>query len=161
VNLVHLQAPAIEPAGDSLAAARAEIERQGDHMRSLAGASAGSSLIVRSIAVAVSWSVMSSLIDPDRAAPMFGSAKSTPNRSRPQTSVSRSAADLQRVIPGIHVPGHRANERLTAADVLGVSIPVEELALAHRMRSIRGRLRGDTVVAMDNVGADLTFFDPL
>jgi hypothetical protein len=130
-------------------------------MRSLAGASAASSLIVRSIAVAVSWSVMSSLINHDRAAPMFGSAKSTPNRTQPQTSLSRSAADLQHVLPGTHVPGYRSNVRLTAADVLGVSIPVEELALAHRTRTIRARLRGDTVVAMENFGADLTFFDPL
>ena len=34
----------------------------------------------------------------------------------------------------------------------------EELVLQHRTRSIRARLRGDEVVAMDNFGADLTFF---
>ena len=36
----------------------------------------------------------------------------------------------------------------------------EELVLQHRTRSIRARLRGDEVVAMDNFGADLTFFPP-
>ncbi len=37
----------------------------------------------------------------------------------------------------------------------------EEIALEHRTRMIRARLRGDTVVAMGNFGANLTFFDPL
>ena len=36
----------------------------------------------------------------------------------------------------------------------------QQLTLAHRTRNIRLRLRGDEVVAMDNFGADLTFFDP-
>ena len=39
--------------------------------------------------------------------------------------------------------------------------PDEEIALVHRTRTIRARLRGDAVVAVDNFGADLTFFDPL
>jgi hypothetical protein len=33
-----------------------------------------------------------------------------------------------------------------------------ELALDHEDEGIRGQLRGDAVVAMDNFGADLTFF---
>ena len=33
-----------------------------------------------------------------------------------------------------------------------------ELVLHHRTREIRARLRGDTVVSMDNFGAELTFF---
>ena len=33
--------------------------------------------------------------------------------------------------------------------------------LKHRTRNIRVRMRGDTVAAMDDFGADLTFFDPL
>jgi hypothetical protein len=37
----------------------------------------------------------------------------------------------------------------------------EEIGLEHRTRTIRTRLRGDTVVAMDNFGADFTFFDPI
>lgn len=37
----------------------------------------------------------------------------------------------------------------------------DEIVLEHRTRSIRTRLRGDTVTAMDHFGADVTFFDPL
>ena len=39
-------------------------------------------------------------------------------------------------------------------------LPVRDITLKHRTRDIRARLRGDEVVAMDNFGADLTFFDP-
>lgn len=35
-----------------------------------------------------------------------------------------------------------------------------KIVLDHRTRQIRARLRGDEVVAMDNFGANLTFFDP-
>ena len=41
------------------------------------------------------------------------------------------------------------------------ALPVTELVLRHRTRDIRVRLRGDQAVAMDNFGADWTFFDPL
>ena len=40
-------------------------------------------------------------------------------------------------------------------------LPERQLLLSHRTRDIQVRLRGDAVVAMDNFGADLTFFDPL
>jgi len=40
-------------------------------------------------------------------------------------------------------------------------LSVQTIVLQHRTRTIRARLRGDQVVAMDNFGADLTFFDPL
>ena len=40
-------------------------------------------------------------------------------------------------------------------------LPVQEITLKHRTRQIRARLRGDEVVAMENFGADLTFFDSL
>jgi hypothetical protein len=36
-----------------------------------------------------------------------------------------------------------------------------EIVLEHRTRRIRTRLRGDEVVAMENFGADLTYFEPL
>jgi hypothetical protein len=36
-----------------------------------------------------------------------------------------------------------------------------EITLRHGTRSIRVRLRGDAVEAMDGFGADLTFFDPI
>ena len=44
-----------------------------------------------------------------------------------------------------------------------VSFPLTggELTLAHRTRGIRTRLLGDRVVAMDNFGADMAFFDPI
>jgi len=38
---------------------------------------------------------------------------------------------------------------------------VQEISLRHRTRTIRTRMRGDAVDAMENFGADLTFFDPL
>ena len=41
-----------------------------------------------------------------------------------------------------------------------LGLPIEEISLAHRSRQIRTRLQGDEVIAMDNFGADLTFFDP-
>ena len=44
---------------------------------------------------------------------------------------------------------------------LRYDLPVRDLVLKHRTRNIRVRLRGDTVLAMNNFGADLTFFDPL
>ncbi len=40
-------------------------------------------------------------------------------------------------------------------------LPDREITLTHRTRQIRVRLRGDQVIAMENFGADLTFFDPL
>ena len=41
------------------------------------------------------------------------------------------------------------------------ALPETELVLHHRTRDIRVRLRGEQAVAMDNFGADLTFFDPM
>ena len=42
-----------------------------------------------------------------------------------------------------------------------LTLPTSELLLRHRTRDIRVRLRGDEVVAMDNFGQGLTFFDSL
>ena len=39
-------------------------------------------------------------------------------------------------------------------------LPVHETTLTWRDSTIRARLRGDEVVAMDNFGTDLTFFPP-
>ena len=44
---------------------------------------------------------------------------------------------------------------------LKFDLPGQEIVLKHRSRDIRVRLRGDEVVAMDNFGTDLTFFDAL
>jgi hypothetical protein len=38
-------------------------------------------------------------------------------------------------------------------------LPNQDLILKHRTRNLRVHLKGDSVVAMDNFGADLTFFD--
>lgn len=40
-------------------------------------------------------------------------------------------------------------------------LAVQEISLRHRTRTIRTRMRGDAVDAMEDFGADLTFFDPL
>lgn len=42
---------------------------------------------------------------------------------------------------------------------LQFSLPEQDIALKHRTRNIRTRLKGDGVISMDNFGADLTFFD--
>ena len=44
---------------------------------------------------------------------------------------------------------------------LGYELPTRNIVLRHRTHDIRVRLRGDAVAAMDNFGADLTYFDPL
>jgi hypothetical protein len=44
---------------------------------------------------------------------------------------------------------------------LAFTLPEREIVLRHRTRDIRVRLRGEQAVAMDNFGADLTFFDPI
>lgn len=46
---------------------------------------------------------------------------------------------------------------------IAIRFPLTErdLVLKHRTRDIRVRLKGDSVAAMDNFGADLTYFDPL
>ena len=45
--------------------------------------------------------------------------------------------------------------------ILSYNLAEREIVLNHRSRDIRTRLRGDSVVAMENFGADLTFFDAL
>ena len=42
-----------------------------------------------------------------------------------------------------------------------LELPTSELSLRHRTRDIRVRLRGDEVVAMDNFGQGLAYFDAL
>ena len=65
----------------------------------------------------------------------------------------------------VRLPGWAAREsvRLEAPPVgerVEVRFPLaeREIVLKHRTREMRVRLRGDEVVAMDNFGADLTFF---
>ncbi len=46
---------------------------------------------------------------------------------------------------------------------IGIRFPLSEreIILKHKTQNIRLRLRGDAVAAMENFGAELTFFDPL
>jgi hypothetical protein len=44
---------------------------------------------------------------------------------------------------------------------IGFPLVEQTITLTHRRRAIRACLRGDAVIAMDNFGADLTFFAPL
>ena len=46
---------------------------------------------------------------------------------------------------------------------ISIAFPLaaQTLMLCHRTRQIRVRMQGDAVAAMDNFGADLTFFDPI
>jgi hypothetical protein len=46
---------------------------------------------------------------------------------------------------------------------ISVSTPlkVQTLTLKHNTRNIEVKLRGDEVMAMQNFGADLTFFEPI
>lgn len=60
------------------------------------------------------------------------------------------------------------NDYLVLTDVplgrpvsLRFDLPRQDILLKHRTRDIRARLCGDEVVAMDNFGAELTFFDPI
>jgi hypothetical protein len=53
------------------------------------------------------------------------------------------------------------NPPVHAPLTIAFPLPERELVLRHRTRDIRVRLRGDQAVAMDNFGADWTFFDPL
>ena len=54
-----------------------------------------------------------------------------------------------------------ANPPVNRPIVSQYDLPTEEITLHHATRDIRVRLRGDEVAAMENHGADLTFFDPL
>jgi len=70
-------------------------------------------------------------------------------------------------ISGVAEAPHLANGYLFIAQppinrFISIAFPLstQEITLAHRTREIRVRLRGDEVVAMDDFGADLTFFDP-
>ena len=54
-----------------------------------------------------------------------------------------------------------ANPPLNRPLTFRFALAEEEITLHHRTRRIRARLQGDRVVAMENFGANFTFFDPL
>ena len=53
------------------------------------------------------------------------------------------------------------NPPVGAPLTIALPLPESELVLQQRTHHIRVRLRGDQAVAMDNFGADWTFFDPI
>ena len=83
--------------------------------------------------------------------PLWIRIPSWADRGRIQVAGSRCAGDF------LFLPQQPVGTPVT----LRYELPLREAVLAHRTRDIRVRLRGDSVVAMDNFGADLTFFDPL
>ena len=54
-----------------------------------------------------------------------------------------------------------ANPPVGDSITLNYTLPTHEIVLEHRTRNIRVKMKGDSVAAMDNFGADLTFFDPI
>ncbi len=68
--------------------------------------------------------------------------------------LSRSVAGSQIVGGNVFVYNLAVGERLD----LPVAIAEREIVLRHRSRDIRVRLHGDAVKAMENFGADLTYF---
>ena len=63
-----------------------------------------------------------------------------------------------------HFSNHSLNwPEVSAGSTIKISYPLSErhLTLTHRTRTIKTSLRGDEVVAMENHGAELTFFDEL
>lgn len=66
-------------------------------------------------------------------------------------------------VAGRHAGGYFVIARPPVDRWVTLSFPLaeREITLAHRTRRIRTRLRGDQAVAMDDFGADLTFFEPL
>ena len=78
--------------------------------------------------------------------------------------VDRPKAAIRGVIGEPHFTGGYvlvSQPPVNQAITLEFPLTVRDIALKHRTRDIRARLRGDEVVAMDSFGADLTFFDPL
>ena len=72
--------------------------------------------------------------------------------------------DVVRTVPegrlierGLFLADHPIGKQLE----LRYGLPSRDIVLKHRSRDIRTRLRGDTVEAMDDFDADLTFFDKL
>jgi len=71
------------------------------------------------------------------------------------------------IIDGVTDNPRSMNGYLFIADppvncTISFSFPLatEEITMKHKTRDIRVRFRGDEVIAMDNHGADLTYFDP-
>jgi hypothetical protein len=90
-----------------------------------------------------------------RPAPLF---VRLPAWARPETiRIPGLAAPPQIAAGYLTIPDPPANQAL----FIEFPLPEAEIVLEHRTRQIRTRLRGDQVLAMDNFGADLAFFDSI
>ena len=69
-----------------------------------------------------------------------------------------SARDLGAIAHGDYLM--IASPPVNRAITFDLPLVEQSLTLHHRTRQIRVRLRGDEAVAMDNFGADMTFFQP-
>ncbi len=89
-----------------------------------------------------------------RAGPLWIRLPEWADRSRLEVS----GAERSRVLGSCLFVPHAA-----AGQSVAVSYPVavSEITLPHRTREIRAILHGDSIAAMDNFGAPLTFFNPI
>ena len=78
------------------------------------------------------------------------------------------ASQVQATVSGAEAHGLATGSALLFSDVtVGEELRIEfalepsEMILKHRTRQIKVQMRGDAVEAMENFGADLTFFPPL
>ena len=79
-----------------------------------------------------------------------------PWADRQAMSISPTEAPLRFTRDYLFLASPQVDQPIT----IGFERPLQELVLKHRRRAIRVRMRGDEVLAMDNFGADLTFFNP-
>ena len=95
-------------------------------------------------------------IEPKKSGPLF--VRIPPWLNRGKVDVENSE------IPPIWINGYLFFREVSAGKVLKLRFPIEEehITLSNRLHihPIRVKMRGDTVVAMDNFDADLTFFAP-
>ena len=89
--------------------------------------------------------------------------KSGPLWIRLPTWVDRTKLKIKGTTKFQVINGYILIAEPTLGEPVQVSYPVSEseLVLNHRTREVRARLRGDTVVSMENFGAQLTFYPPI
>ena len=88
-----------------------------------------------------------------KPAPLFVRIPEWVEKSAVVTKVGRAHPALQNGY--VFVP----NPPLNKPVLIDFTLPVRETVLKHRTRNIRVKWKGDSVAAMDNFGATLTYFD--
>jgi hypothetical protein len=81
-----------------------------------------------------------------------------PSWVEPQRVIIDGAAAVPRMTSSYLLLGQQPTGRPVT---IHYDLPLRTIVLQHRTRNIHARLQGDQVAAMDNFGADLTFFDGL